>query len=57
MSFAIYLIGFALVIGGIAWGLSVMGVPTLYIGIVCLILAGIGIMSGVSKTRARDRSL
>lgn len=54
MSFAIYLFGFALMVGGIAWGLSVMGVPTVYIGIACLILAGVGVMSAVAKTRTRD---
>ena len=54
MSFLIYLLGFALVTGGIAWGLSVAGVPTLYIAIACVILVGIGVLSGVSKTRMKD---
>ncbi len=56
MSFALYLIGFALVIGGIAWGLITAGVPTLYVVIACLILAGIGIITGVSRTRSKDPS-
>lgn len=54
MSFPIYLLGFLLVIGGVAWGLTVAGVPTLYIGIACVILVGIGIITGVSKTRMKD---
>ncbi len=54
MSFPIYLFGFALVIGGIAWGLSVAGVPTLYIMIACVILLGIGVLTGVSRTRQKD---
>lgn len=54
MSFPIYLFGFALVIGGIAWGLSVAGVPSLYIGIACVILVGLAIVSGVGKTRMKD---
>ena len=54
MSFPIYLFGFALVIGGIAWGLSVAGVPTLYIMIACVILLGIGILTGVARTRQKD---
>ncbi|MES3036012.1 MAG: hypothetical protein V4813_18555 [Gemmatimonadota bacterium] len=54
MSFPIYLVGFLLVIGGVAWGLTVAGVPTLYIGIACVILVGIGIITGVSKTRMKD---
>ena len=54
MSFPIYLFGFALVIGGIAWGLSVAGVPTLYIMIACVIMLGIGILTGVARTRQKD---
>ena len=54
MSFPIYLFGFALVIGGIAWGLSVAGVPTLYIMIACVVMLGIGILTGVARTRQKD---
>ena len=54
MSFALYLFGFAVLIGGIAWGLIVAGVPPLYVGIACVILLGLGIVKGVSKTRAKD---
>lgn len=54
MSFALYLIGFAVLIGGIAWGLITAGVPQLYVGIACVILIGIGIITGVSKTRLKD---
>ena len=54
MSFALYLIGFALVIAGVAWGMSTAGIAPLYIGIVCVILLGLGIVSGVSRTRAKD---
>ncbi|MDO9005059.1 MAG: hypothetical protein Q7V20_16570 [Aquabacterium sp.] len=56
MSFALYLVGFLLITGGVAWGLVVAGVPHLYVGIACLILLGLGIVTGVSKTRARDSS-
>jgi hypothetical protein len=56
MSFALYLVGFLLITGGIAWGLVVAGVPHLYVGIACLILLGLGIVTGVSKTRTRDPS-
>jgi membrane-bound acyltransferase YfiQ involved in biofilm formation len=54
MSFAIYLIGLALVIGGIAWALIMAGIATAYIAISCLIVAGIGIMMAVSRTRTKD---
>lgn len=56
MSFAIYLIGFVIFIAGVAWALATAGVNTIYIAITCLILLGIGIMIGVSKTRTRDHN-
>jgi hypothetical protein len=56
MSFALYLIGFVVLIAGIAWGLVLAGVPTTYVAIACLILTGIGIITGVAKTRSKDPS-
>jgi len=54
MSFTIYLIGFVLVIGGVAWAMMTAGVAALYIGITCLILLGLGILTGATRTRAKD---
>jgi hypothetical protein len=56
MSFSLYLIGFALVIGGIAWALVLAGVAATYVAIACVILAGIGVISGVARTRSKDPS-
>jgi hypothetical protein len=56
MSFALYMIGFLIFLAGLAWGASVAGVPTLYIGIGALVLLGIGIFSGVGRTRGKDPS-
>ena len=56
MSFVLYLIGLALVVGGIAWGLVTAGLATAYVGITCLIVLGIGIMMAVSRTRTKDSS-
>ena len=56
MSFALYLVGFALITGGIAWGLVTAGVPGLYVTIACVVLIGVGIISGVSRTRSKDPS-
>jgi len=56
MSFVLYLIGFVLLTGGIAWGLVVAGVPYVYVAIACLILIGLGVISGVSRTRLKDPS-
>lgn len=54
MSFILYLIGFAFIIGGSAWALVVSGVSTRNVIIAVIILVGIGILTGVTKTRARD---
>jgi hypothetical protein len=56
MSFSLYLIGFVIVIGGVAWGLITAGVPKLYVMIACVILLGLGIVTGVSRTRTKDPS-
>ena len=54
MSFAFYIVGLAVLIGGIAWGLVTAGVSATYVAIACLIVGGIGIMMAVSRTRAKD---
>lgn len=54
MSFTLYLVGFVVVIVGVAWGLSKAGVPSEWIAIACLILLGVGIVMGVSRTRMKD---
>ena len=53
-SFALYLIGSVIVIGGLAWALVTAGVPTLYVVIASVILLGFGIVRGVSRTRPKD---
>ncbi len=54
MSFGLYVLGFAVVIGGVAWGMSLMHIGAQYIMITCLILLGVGILTGVSRTRQKD---
>ena len=54
MSFFLYMLGLAALVGGIAWGLTTAGLATIYVSIACLIVAGIGIMMAVSRTRAKD---
>ena len=54
MSFALYLIGFVIFVAGVAWGLSVVGVSSTYIAIAVVILLGLGIVSGVTRTRTKD---
>ena len=56
MSFALYLLGFVIFVAGVAWGMSVLGVSQLYIGIAVVILIGLGIVTGVTRTRTKDPS-
>jgi membrane-bound acyltransferase YfiQ involved in biofilm formation len=53
MSFVIYLIGFAFIIGGIAWALVVAKVSAVYVMIAVVILIGVAILTGVTRTRMR----
>lgn len=54
MSFIIYLIGFAFIIGGIAWALVVAKISTLYVMIAVVIMIGVAILTGVTRTRTKD---
>lgn len=54
MSFALYMLGFIIVIVGLAWGAMVAGVPQTYIIIGAVVLFGIGIISAVKRTRPKD---
>ena len=56
MSFALYMVGFIIFLGGVIWGAIEAGVPNLYIGIGSLIILGIGIFSAVGRTRGKDPS-
>lgn len=54
MSFLLYLVGLAVLLGGLAWALITAGIAATYVAIACLIVAGIGIMMAVSRTRSKD---
>ena len=54
MSFALYLAGIIVVIIGVAWGLSKAGIPTEWIAIASIVILGLGIVMGVSRTRMKD---
>ena len=55
-SLSIFIIGFIIVIAGVAYGASLAGVPPQWIAVVAVVLAGIGVVMGVSKTRMKDPS-
>jgi hypothetical protein len=56
MRFLAYILGFLLLIGGLSWGALEMGVPQLWVIIGAMILLGIGIISGASRSRLRPHS-
>ena len=53
MRFLAYIIGFLILIGGLAWGAIEAGAPPLYVKIGSVILLGIGIIMAASRTRPR----
>ena len=54
MSFALYMIGLLLLLAGIGWALIAAGIAQLYVAIALLIVAGVGVMTAVSRTRTKD---
>ena len=53
-SFGIYVIGFIILIIGLALAASMLGLPTTWIAIGAIVLIGIGILTGVSRTKRPD---
>jgi hypothetical protein len=56
MSFGLYAIGYLILIAGLAYLAHLMHIPQHYIVALVIILAGIGIVTGVQSTRQRDPS-
>jgi uncharacterized membrane protein len=54
MSFGIYAVGFAVLIGGLIYGAYLMHMPAHWIAVGAIVLLGVGILSGVKATRQRD---
>ncbi len=54
MSFGIYLVGYIILIVGMALGANMLDVPAKWIGVGALCLIGIAIVHGVSSTRQKD---
>ena len=53
-SFAIYLVGMLIVIGGLAYIATLAHLPTEWIIGAAVVLLGIGILGAVTKTRRKD---
>jgi uncharacterized membrane protein len=54
MSFGIYSIGFAIVIGGLIYGAYLLHMPAHWIAVGAIVLLGVGILNGVKTTRQKD---
>ena len=54
MSFGLYSIGFAILIGGLIYGAHLMHMPARWIVVGAVILCGVGILTGVKNTRQKD---
>ena len=56
MSFGLYLIGFIVLVVGLAIGANMLHIPQQWIGVGIVVMVGLGILSGVTMTRRRDPS-
>mgnify|MGYP001797099692 CR=1 FL=1 len=54
MSFGIYSIGFAIMLGGLIYGANLLHVPGHWIAVGAIVLLGVGILNGVKATRQKD---
>jgi len=55
-SFASYLIGFLILIVGLAFAAYLLNIPTTWIAVGVIVLLGIGVLSATSRTMMRDPS-
>jgi hypothetical protein len=54
MSFGLYAIGFAIVIGGVIYAAYLVHMPAYWIAVGAIVLLGVGILSAVKATRQKD---
>lgn len=55
-SLSIFIVGFIIIIGGLAYGASMAGMSPQWIAVGVAVLMGIGVVMGVSRTRMKDPS-
>jgi predicted signal transduction protein with EAL and GGDEF domain len=53
-NFLVYMVGMLLVVGALAYGASLLGLAPHWIAVGVVALLGLGVMSGIVKTRHRD---
>ena len=54
MNFALYIVGAILVVCGLAYGASRLGVSSTWIMVGAVVIIGLAIMAGVTQTRHKD---
>ena len=54
MSFAIYVVGAILLIGGLIYGATLLNVPNQWIAAGSVVALGLLVLTGVSATRQKD---
>ena len=56
MSFALYIDGFVIMIGGLIYATTILHVPPHWIAVLSIVLLGLAVMKGVMSTRSKDPS-
>lgn len=56
MSFSPYMVGFVIMLIGVALGMYLLHIPQTWIAVALIFLPGLGVIMGVSNTRHRDPS-
>jgi hypothetical protein len=54
MSFALYVLGYLILIGGLIYGAVILRVPSRWIVVGAIVMLGAGILTGVTATRQKD---
>ena len=54
MSFGLYILGYLIVIGGLIYAATLIDLPTRWIVAGAIVLAGIGVVTGVKAMRPKD---
>lgn len=54
MSFAIYVVGFLIFIGGMIYGAVLLHVPQQWIVVGAIVTLGLAVLTGVKATRQKD---
>ncbi|MEM5516509.1 hypothetical protein WNY37_06080 [Henriciella sp. AS95] len=56
-SFALYILGFVIFLGGLIWAAVALGLPGQWVAIGAVVLLGIGLITAVTHTRAKDETV